>query len=70
VHERRVHDVGAVAVAGHPAVDHLLSSAGADVMLFGLGGLVFAQLSGSFVARLGETGLARWCGVAWEPRGW
>jgi predicted MFS family arabinose efflux permease len=38
-----------------------LSSAGAVVMLFGLGGFVFALFSARLLARLGETGLAR-CG--------
>ena len=36
-----------------------LSAAGAVVMLFGLGGFVFALLSARLVARLGEPGLAR-----------
>ena len=36
-----------------------LASAGSLVMLFGLGGLVFALSSQRLVARLGETGLAR-----------
>ncbi len=40
-----------------------LSSAGALVMLFGLGGLLFALSSGRLVHRLGETGLARWGGA-------
>jgi predicted MFS family arabinose efflux permease len=40
-----------------------LSAAGALVMLFGLGGFVFAILSGRLVARLGETGLARMGGA-------
>ncbi len=38
-------------------------SASAVVMLFGRGGFVFALLPGSFVARLGEAGLARWGGA-------
>lgn len=46
-----------MAVAGHPAVDHLLWSAGAVVMLFGFVDVVFALLSGSFVAHLGQAGL-------------
>nr|WP_298835118.1 hypothetical protein [uncultured Piscinibacter sp.] len=44
-------------------MDHLLMSASAVVMLFGRGGFVFALLPGSFVARLGEAGLARWGGA-------
>lgn len=39
-----------------------LSAAGALVMLFGLGGFVFAILSGRLVGRLGERGLVRWGG--------
>ena len=41
-----------------------LSAAGAVVMLFGAGGFLFASGSSSFVRRLGETGLARWGGIA------
>jgi predicted MFS family arabinose efflux permease len=53
-----------------------LSAAGALVMMFGIGGFVFAILSGRLVGRLGETGLARWggtlmslalLGIAWAP---
>jgi predicted MFS family arabinose efflux permease len=40
-----------------------LASAGALVMLFGLGGLLFALGSRRLVARLGEAGLARWGGA-------
>jgi predicted MFS family arabinose efflux permease len=40
-----------------------LSAAGALVMLFGIGGFVFAILSGRLVGRLGEAGLARWGGT-------
>ena len=40
-----------------------LSAAGSVLMLFGLGGFVFALASGRLVQRLGETGLARWGGV-------
>lgn len=40
-----------------------LSAAGALVMLFGLGGFVFAVLSGRLVGHLGEAGLARWGGA-------
>jgi predicted MFS family arabinose efflux permease len=47
----------------HHAFGLSLSAAGAVVMLFGLGGFVFALLSGLLVARLGEIGLARWGGV-------
>lgn len=39
-----------------------MASAGAVVMLFGLGGIAFAVLSAPLVARLGEGGLARWGG--------
>ena len=41
-----------------------LSAAGTVVMLFGAGGFLFASGSGAFVRRLGETGLARWGGIA------
>lgn len=56
-----------------------LSSAGAMVMLFGLGGLVFAAASHQLVARLRERGLAKWGGaamagalaaIAFGPNGW
>jgi predicted MFS family arabinose efflux permease len=40
-----------------------LSAAGALVLLFGLGGFVFAVLSSRLVGRLGEVGLARWGGA-------
>ena len=40
-----------------------LSQAGAIVMLFGLGGFIFATISARLVEKLGETGLARWGGV-------
>ncbi len=40
-----------------------LSAAGALVMLFGLGGLLFAVSSRRLVPRLGETGLAKWGGA-------
>ena len=40
-----------------------LSSAGSLVMLYGLGGLLFALFSGRLVQHLGERGLARWGGV-------
>jgi predicted MFS family arabinose efflux permease len=47
----------------HQAFGLSLSASGALVMLYGLGGLVFAVLSGRLVARLGEPGLARWGGI-------
>ena len=40
-----------------------LTAAGAMVMLFGLGGFVFAIASATLVRRLGEIGLSRWGGV-------
>lgn len=40
-----------------------LSAAGAVVMLFGVGGFVFAVMSRRLVAILGEPGLIRWGGV-------
>jgi predicted MFS family arabinose efflux permease len=40
-----------------------LTAAGALVMLFGLGGFLFALASRSLVTRLGETGLSAWGGV-------
>ena len=45
-----------------------LSLAGSLVMLFGLGGVVFATSSAQLVARLGEVGLVRWGGAASAPR--
>jgi predicted MFS family arabinose efflux permease len=56
-----------------------LSLAGALVMLYGLGGLLFAATAGRLVPLLGETGLARWGGavlfagmlaVAFAPAWW
>ena len=47
----------------HQAFGLSLSNAGALVMLFGLGGLLFALASGRLVMRLGERGLARWGGL-------
>lgn len=56
-----------------------LSSAGALVMLFGLGGLVFAVGSRRFVRRMGEAGLTRYGGlmmalallaIAYSPQWW
>jgi predicted MFS family arabinose efflux permease len=47
----------------HHAFGLSLSAAGALVMLFGLGGLLFAVASRHLVPRLGEGGLARWGGV-------
>jgi predicted MFS family arabinose efflux permease len=41
-----------------------LTASGAMVMLFGLGGFVFALLSRLMVQRLGEAGLSRWGGVS------
>jgi predicted MFS family arabinose efflux permease len=40
-----------------------LTSAGALVMLFGVGGFLFAIASGTLVKQLGETGLALWGGI-------
>ncbi len=40
-----------------------LATAGLVVMLFGLGGLLFALTSARLVRRLGEAGLSRWGGV-------
>src|SRR6478752_4065113 len=40
-----------------------LTAAGAMVMLFGLGGFVFAIASATLVRRLGEAGLSRWGGA-------
>jgi predicted MFS family arabinose efflux permease len=47
----------------HHAFGLSLSAAGALVMLYGLGGLLFAVSSRRLVPRLGEAGLARWGGV-------
>ena len=56
-----------------------LSSAGALVMLFGLGGLIFAAGSREMVRRLGEVGLTRYGGllmgsallvIAYSPQWW
>lgn len=52
-----------VALHVHQAFALPLSSAGALVMLFGLGGLLFALASRRLVMRLGEVGLARWGGA-------
>ena len=73
-----------VALAFLPAHLHTvyklsLSSVGALVMLFGLGGLVFALASRVLVRRLGETGLTRYGGflmgsallvIAYSPQWW
>jgi predicted MFS family arabinose efflux permease len=73
-----------VALAFLPAHLHTvyklsLSSAGAMVMLFGLGGLIFALASRVLVHRLGETGLTRYGGllmglallvIAYSPQWW
>lgn len=48
----------------HHAFGLSLAASGAVVMLFGLGGFVFAVLSGRMVRGLGEVGLARWGGAA------
>ncbi len=48
----------------HHAFGLSLAASGAVVMLFGLGGFVFAVLSGRLVRGLGEVGLARWGGAA------
>jgi predicted MFS family arabinose efflux permease len=40
-----------------------LTAAGAVIMLFGLGGFVFAIASRTLVQRLGETGLSQWGGI-------
>ena len=47
----------------HQSFGLSLSTAGAVLMLFGLGGFAFAAMSRLFVARLGEAGLARWGGA-------
>ncbi|HYD63262.1 MAG TPA: MFS transporter [Noviherbaspirillum sp.] len=47
----------------HHAYGMSLTSSGALVMLFGLGGFVFAVLSAGLVRRLGEVGLSLWGGV-------
>ncbi|HVK94002.1 MAG TPA: MFS transporter [Noviherbaspirillum sp.] len=56
-----------------------LAAAGSVVMLFGLGGFVFALLATVMVTRLGEIGLARWGGIVlavsllsigWGPVWW
>jgi predicted MFS family arabinose efflux permease len=47
----------------HRVLGMSLSSAGTVVMLFGLGGLVFAGSASRVVAALGESGLARWGGL-------
>jgi len=49
-----------IATHVHMAHGLSLSVAGALVMLFGLGGFVFAVSSGRLVRGLGEVGLARW----------
>jgi len=52
-------------IATHLHLSHGLSlaSSGALVMLFGLGGFIFASASSLFAQRLGEQGLARWGGA-------
>ena len=63
----------------HTVYNLSLSSAGALVMLFGLGGLVFALASRVLVRTLGETGLTRYGGflmgsallvIAYSPQWW
>ena len=44
----------------HRQLSLSLSAAGSIVMLFGLGGLLFATASRTLVRRLGEAGLSRW----------
>ena len=47
----------------HTAFGLTLSAAGALVMLFGFGGLLFASFAAPLVRRLGEPGLALWGGA-------
>jgi predicted MFS family arabinose efflux permease len=47
----------------HQTFDLSLSSSGAVVMMFGLGGVVFAVSSRRLVPRLREVGLAKWGGM-------
>ncbi|MFT5643768.1 MAG: putative MFS family arabinose efflux permease [Janthinobacterium sp.] len=47
----------------HHVYDMSLTAAGATIMLFGLGGFVFAIASRTLVRRLGETGLSQWGGI-------
>ena len=47
----------------HRVLGMSLSSAGTVVMLFGMGGLVFAGSASRVVGALGESGLARWGGL-------
>ena len=47
----------------HHAYGMSLTSSGALVMLFGLGGFVFAVASATLVRRLGEVGLSLWGGI-------
>ncbi|HEV2610818.1 MAG TPA: MFS transporter [Noviherbaspirillum sp.] len=47
----------------HVRFDLSLTAAGGLVMLFGLGGFLFAMLSATLVRRLGERGLALWGGL-------
>lgn len=47
----------------HHRFELSLTSAGSMVMLFGLGGFVFALASAGLVRRLGEAGLSLWGGV-------
>lgn len=47
----------------HHSYGMSMTSSGALVMLFGLGGFVFAMASAALVRRLGEAGLSLWGGV-------
>ncbi len=51
-----------IAAHVHQSFGLSLAAAGAMVMVFGLGGFVFAMASGRLVEVLGEAGLARWGG--------
>jgi predicted MFS family arabinose efflux permease len=52
-----------IATHAHRSLGLSLSAAGALVMLFGMGGFVFAMSAPRLVANLGEAGLARWGGA-------
>jgi predicted MFS family arabinose efflux permease len=47
----------------HRVLGMSLSSAGMVLMLFGMGGLLFAIIAKTIVGRLGESGLALWGGI-------
>jgi predicted MFS family arabinose efflux permease len=53
-----------IATHAHRSLGLSLSTAGALVMLFGLGGFVFSMSAPRLVAHLGEAGLARWGGTS------